>query len=319
MTRRALVTGADGFVGPLLCDYLLQQGWEVRGCGLLAMPGADNQFVCDITDSVQLERLLDWCGPVTHVFHLAAITFVPESAQDPLRTFDVNVQGTIRLLHAARRRYPAVRFIYVGSSEVYGLPQSLPQTETHPLAPVNPYAISKAAADAYCAFLHRSEKADIVRMRPFNHSGPGQSERFVLSDFAKQIALIEAGKAEPVIAVGNLSAARDFTHVRDVVRAYALAALKGHAGEAYNVCSSRARTIQSALDGLLALSSASIRIQVEESRFRPVDAPTMCGSHAKLTEHTGWRPEIPFETLLEELLTFWRRQAGVAKTRDEAP
>lgn len=303
---RALVTGADGFVGPLLCSHLAELGWRVWGCGLTDLSERPDYRVCDIGDDVQISSLLEWCGPLTHVFHLAAITFVPESIQSPVAAFEVNLLGTIRLVHAVRRRFPESRFLNVASSEIYGPPQTLPQTEDHPVAPANPYAISKAAADAYCGFLCRSERADIVRMRPFNHSGAGQSPRFVLSDFARQVALIEAGKWPGVLSVGDLSTQRDFMHVRDVVRAYALAAARGRAGEAYNVCSGEARSIQGALDYLIAQSSAKIRVQVDQSRFRPADTPVTCGSHEKLTADTGWRPEISFETLLDELLAYWR-------------
>jgi len=306
MTRRALVTGAEGFVGRGLCTHLAAQGWQVRGCDVRVPPGAAARLVCDITDREQVAQMLDWCAPLSHVFHLAAVTFVPEAIRNPVAAIEVNLQGTIRLMEAVRSRQPETRFLYVGSADVYGPPQALPIAESHRLDPANPYAISKAAADQYCAFLHESAGADIIRMRPFNHSGPGQSEQFVLSSFAQQVAQIEAGHIPATLRVGNLSAARDFSHVRDVVRAYECAALEGHAGEAYNVCSGRAQSIQEVLEKFLALSTADIRVEVDPARLRPVDVPEVYGSHEKLTAHTGWKPEIPFETLLAELLEFWR-------------
>lgn len=305
MTRRALVTGAEGFVGGILCRRLERAGWEVFE-GVLASPAHPRQKACDITEPGQVRELLAWAGPVTHVFHLAALTFVPESIEHPERAMRINFEGTLHVLDAARASADGARVVYVGSAEVYGKPRDLPITEEHPLDPENPYAVSKMAADLHCRYLHRAEGLDIVRMRPFNHSGPGQSDQFVLSSFARQIARIEAGLAEPVVRVGNLSAARDFLHVDDVVRAYELAALGGRGGEAYNVCAGRAVSISSALDGLIVLSGARIAVEVDERLLRPVDVPEVVGAHDRLTADTGWTPEIPFERLLSDLLDYWR-------------
>ena len=306
-SRRALVTGAEGFVGQALCAHLTAQGWDVRGSALRDLPDAGGSyFQCDITDRVEVERLMVWAAGATHVFHLAALTFVPDSLQDPALAMTANLIGTIHLTSSLKTHLPNARLIYVGSADAYGVPQSLPVTEDHPLRPDNPYSISKAAADEFCGYLHKASRADIVRMRPFNHSGAGQAERFVLSNFARQIAAIEAGKAEPVLRVGNLAAARDFSHVNDVVRAYELAALHGTAGEVYNVCSGRSRVIQDALDILLSLSTTPIRVEVDAARLRPVDVKDVHGSHAKLTAQTGWEPVLTFESLLADLLAYWR-------------
>jgi len=263
-------------------------------------------MACDIVDPTQVDRLIAWAGPLTHVFHLAAVTFVPQAMRDPARAFEINVVGTVRLITAVRHAWPNARIVHVSSAEVYGRPHRLPMREGHALNPVNPYAVSKMAADLYTSYLCRAEDADIVCMRPFNHSGPGQSPRFVLSDFARQVAEIEAGHIPPTLRVGNLNAARDFSHVRDVVRAYTLAALQGGGGEVYNVCSGQARTVQSALDGLLSLSSASVTVEVDEARLRPVDVPEIYGSYERLNADTGWEPAIPFESLLKDLLEYWR-------------
>ncbi|HPO12619.1 MAG TPA: GDP-mannose 4,6-dehydratase [Candidatus Hydrogenedentes bacterium] len=304
MTRRALITGGAGFAGRVLHDYLTRQGWETVRCDCMASPGV---LSCDITDANQVDAVFQQAGGITHVFHLAAIAFVPTANRDPAAAMNVNLIGAIRIAEAMRQHAPAARLLSIASAEVYGRPISLPITETHPLNPVNPYAISKAAADFYCAYLHEGHKVDVVRVRPFNHAGPGQSDQFVLSSFARQIAEIEAGQRTPVVKVGNLRAARDFLHVNDVVRAYELIALRGHSGEAYNICSGAARTIQDALNLLIQMSPKSIVVEEDPERFRPVDVPEVTGSHAKLTEHTGWTPQIPFEEILSDILNAWRK------------
>lgn len=308
MSGRALVTGAGGFVGRVLCRYLERQGWDVLGAVMSDRDTSKNSTVCDITRPDEVERLFEWARDITHVFHLAAITFVPDAQRDPLHAMKVNVEGTVHLLQALEANAAHACFVYIGSSEVYGPPVRLPIDETHPLNPVNPYSISKAAADHFCAYFQRSTDVDVVRLRPFNHSGPGQSAEFVLSSFARQVARIEAGLDAPVLRVGNLEAARDFSHVNDVVRAYELAALEGVPGEAYNVCSGESHRIHDAVDILLRHASVDIEVEVDPARLRPVDVPETYGSYAKLANATGWRPQIDFETLVTELLTYWRSQ-----------
>ena len=303
MKRRALVTGAGGFVGTRLTRHLESQGWEVVRSG---HPAVDGILPCDFQDDNAVRALIANSGPLTHVFHLAAMAFVPDAERDPVRAMDVNLNGTIRLCSALRDLASPPRLIFIGSSEIYGPPQALPMTEDHPISPANTYAISKAAADHYCAYLSRIRVLDIVRMRPFNHAGPGQADSYVLSSFARQIAEIEAGMRAPVLETGNLEAARDFLHVDDVLRAYEAAALHAPGGQAFNVCSGQAQRIQSALDQLLAMSSAAIEVRHDPARMRPSDVPEVYGSSAKLTEMTGWRPEITFETLLRDLLDYWR-------------
>ncbi len=303
MSRRALVTGAGGFVGTRLARHLEAQGWEVVRSG---HPAVTDMIPCDFQDDKAVRALVANAGPLTHVFHLAAIAFVPDAERDPVRAMDVNLNGTIRLCTALRDVAAPPRLIFIGSSEIYGPPQALPMTEAHPINPANAYAISKAAADHYCAYLSRIRALDIVRMRPFNHAGPGQADSYVLSSFARQIAEIEAGLRPPVLETGNLEAARDFLHVDDVLRAYESAALHAPGGEAFNVSSGQAQRIQSALDQLLAMSSATIEVRHDPARMRPSDVPEVYGSSAKLTDMTGWRPEIAFETLLRDLLDYWR-------------
>jgi GDP-4-dehydro-6-deoxy-D-mannose reductase len=220
MNQVALVTGASGFAGWHLSAWLRSQGWTVREAVNPGVAPGEAAYPCDIANEEQVRRLISWADQVTHVFHLAAVTFVPASCRNPLRTIEINLNGTVYLIAAMSELLPHARLVYVSSAAVYGVPESLPVTETHRLAPKEPYAISKAAADAYCEYLHQSAGADIVRMRPFNHSGPRQPDSFVLSSFAHQIARIEAGLEAPVLRVGNLDAARDFLHVADVVKAY---------------------------------------------------------------------------------------------------
>lgn len=306
MSGRVLVTGSGGFVGRRLGAYLTAQGFEVFGCDLVVSDAPGEHRICDITDMASVEETIQWVLPLDFVIHLAAITFVPEAIQSPTQVVDVNLQGTIRLVEAMREHAPRARLVFVGSSEVYGPPQFIPVTEDHPFSPTNPYAITKAAADQYCRFCSENGRLDIVRMRPFNHSGPGQSDRFVLSSFARQIAEIEKGDCEPLLKVGDLGAARDFTHVDDVVRAYEAALLHGRSGEAYNICSGASHRIGGALEALVEMTKVEIRIEIDPERLRPIDVPELRGSHEKFSADTGWKPEIPFSQLLEELLDYWR-------------
>lgn len=305
MTRRALITGASGFVGPVLRAHLEASGWETVCCG---QAGEGGLIGCDITDRAQIDALLDHAGNITHVFHLAAMTFVPAAHRDPTGAMTVNLLGTVQLTNALRDRGSTARFLNIGSAEAYGPPHSLPVTEDHPLNPGNPYAISKAAADHYCAYLSKTNALDIVRVRPFNHSGPGQTDQFVLSSFARQIAEIEAGHRPAEMHVGNLQPARDFLHVNDVVRAYEALALKGHTGTAYNVCSGSARRIEEVLNILMDLSTVRPVVLPDPGRMRPVDVPTMYGSYARLAQDTGWKPAYTLEALLAALLDHWRAQ-----------
>lgn len=310
--RRALITGADGFVGGYLRAHLRDQGWHVRAATGAATNAPDARRR-DIADAGQVADLLAWAAPVTHVYHLAAVTFVPEAITSPIRATEVNLAGTMRLIRATRDACPNARFLYVSSSEVYGPPQRLPVTETHPLEPANPYAITKAAADQYCRFVHKNDGMDIVVARPFNHSGPGQSGQFALSSFARQIAEMEAGSREPVLRVGNLEAARDFSHVADVVRAYEVLALEGEPGEAYNVCSGTAYRLQDAVNRLRKMARTEVTIEVDPARLRKVDVPEIRGSYKKLVKATGWRPRFGLDDILEGLLDYWRQHLAATQ------
>lgn len=303
MSKSAFITGARGFVGRALTEWLEGRGWRVTPS---AWPAEAGVLECDVRDEASIGAALKAAGKITHVFHLAAVAFVPDAARAPLQAMDINLQGTIRLAHVMQQLCPEARLVFIGSAEAYGPPRFLPVDESHPLNPQNAYAVSKAAADQYLESLSRDGVLNIVRVRPFNHSGPGQSTAFVLPSFAEQVARAAAGAADPVIRVGNLDAARDFLHVRDVVRAYERIARDGEAGQVYNVCSGQARTIQSALDLLLGMAGAGIRVERDPARMRPSDVPSIQGSHEALTQRTGWQPEISFENLMEELYAFHR-------------
>jgi GDP-4-dehydro-6-deoxy-D-mannose reductase len=242
------------------------------------------------------------------IVHLAARSSVADSLRDPWGTFAVNAGGTVSLLEAAAAAAPEARILIVGSAEAYGevREDELPLTEDRPLMPLTPYGISKAAAEQVALFYGRTRGLDVVVARAFNHTGPGQEPTFVCSDFARQIARIEAGRGAAVMRVGDLTARRDFADVRDVVRAYGLILERGNPGEIYNVCSGKARSIGEILDILRGFADTSIAVEADPARGRSEDVPTLVGSFAKLETAAGWRPEIPLERTLKDLLDYWR-------------
>jgi GDP-4-dehydro-6-deoxy-D-mannose reductase len=315
---RALITGAGGFVGAYLCNYLLAHtDWQLTGT-VYPRP-VENQPTesrlhlryADLRDPDGVCALVEDSEP-DFIFHLAAQSFVPTSFADPWDTLENNIRAQLNLLEAVWQSERETRFLVVGSNEEYGAPEAeeLPQTEENPLRPNNPYAVSKVAQDFLGLQYHLAYGLPVVRVRPFNHTGPGQSPRFVAPAFASQIARIEAGQQEPVVKVGNLEAARDFTDVRDIVRAYHLAVTQGEAGAVYNLASGEARSIQGLLDRLLSYSEKDIRVEIDPERYRPVDVPEVCGSAEKFRARTGWEPRIPFEQTLRDTLDYWREQVS---------
>jgi GDP-4-dehydro-6-deoxy-D-mannose reductase len=315
---RALITGAGGFVGGHLCAYLLAHtDWELMGTVYPHPVDAQPQEPrlrlrhADLRDPEGVQALVGEVQPDC-VFHLAAQSFVPASFADPWDTLQNNVRAQLNLLEAVRRSGRDVRVLVIGSNEEYGAPrpEELPQTEESPLRPNNPYAVSKVAQDFLGLQYYLAYGLPVVRVRPFNHTGPGQAPRFVVPAFASQIARIEAGRQEPVMKVGNLEAARDFTDVRDVVRAYHLAVSQGEPGEVYNLASGRPQSVRGLLEMLLSHSHVEIRVERDPSRYRPVDVPAVYGSAAKFRQRTGWEPQIPFEQTLRDILAYWREQTG---------
>lgn len=305
--NRALVVGINGFSGRHLAAYLVQHGYIVAGIDLTPGTCSDlHVYVGDTRDSVFIEETLRTIRP-THIFHLAGLISA-EAALDAL--YDVNVLGTERLLQAVYRADLDPLIVIPGSSAVYGPVKSveLPIRESQPFRPVNFYAVSKIAQEMLAYTYYAKHGLKVIRTRAFNLIGPGQPPALVGASFARQIAEIEAGFAEPVLRVGNLAPQRDFVDVRDVVRAYLLAAECGQPGEVYNVCSGRGISIQTCLDQLLALSKVSIVVEQDPDRVRTVDIPVSVGDGSLLREHTGWRATISLEQSLADLLADWRQR-----------
>jgi GDP-4-dehydro-6-deoxy-D-mannose reductase len=315
-SERALITGITGFAGSHLAELLLGKGIEVHGIkrwrsktdNIEHMIDKLHLTEADMRDGHSLVELCKEAEP-DYVFHLAAQSFVPTSWRAPADTMETNAVGTIHLLEAIRKLNidPAIQI--AGSSEEYGLvlPDEVPIKETNPLRPLSPYGVSKVAQDKLGFQYHHSYGLKIVVTRGFNHTGPRRGEVFVTSNFAKQIVEIEKGLREPVIRVGNLEAKRDFTDVRDTTKAYWLSLTKCEFGECYNVCSGKVWVINDVLDLLLKSSKKKdIRIEQEKERMRPSDVEILLGDATKFMEQTGWKPEIPFEKTMEDLLDYWR-------------
>lgn len=306
---RALVIGAAGFVGPFLIDELQRQGWLVTATRLPGEALDTTAEVCelDIMDIDAVATLLQKTIPDA-VIHLAAQSSVSLSWDKPDLTVDINIKGTLHLLNALRDMDKPPRTLLVGSGEEYGAvpPDAIPITENTPMHPGNIYAVTKATQNMLGSLYAKAYQLPVIMSRSFNHFGPGQAPIFVASDFCKQVAEIEAGKRDAVMRVGNLQARRDFTDVRDVVRAYVLLLDKGKAGETYNIGSGKAISIQNLLDTILKLARVPVLVETAPNKLRPVDVPVIEADIRKLQEATGWAPEIALETSLEDTLTDWR-------------
>jgi GDP-4-dehydro-6-deoxy-D-mannose reductase len=293
-----LVTGDTGFVGQH---------------ALACWPGAVGMSTLapkiDIRDKAGLLACLRAFQP-SAVLHLAALSFVPNSFRSPEETFEVNFLGTLRLLEALAETGFKGRFVFVGTGDAYGLvsADALPILEDRPLRPRNPYAVSKAAAEALCYQWSQTGPFEVMMARPFNHIGAGQAPTFAISDFARQIAGIAAGRRPPQLSVGNIEATRDFTDVADVVRAYALLLAHGQNGEIYNVCSGVERSVRTLLERLLSLSGVNAEVVNDPARLRPSEQPRVCGSHQKLSDHTGWQPMVPMDESLLGIYHYWERE-----------
>ena len=317
---RLLITGITGFVGSHMAEYALSQGAEVFGSARwrsrtenIEHLRAKIQLVeCDLRDPASVRRLLTTASP-THLIHLAAQSFVGTSWHTPGETLSTNTVCQVNLLEGIRELKVVPRFLVIGTSEEYGLVHAdeVPIKETNPLRPLSPYAVSKVTQDLMGYQYFKSYGFPIMRTRAFNHEGPRRGEVFVTSNFAKQVAEIEAGLRDPVMFVGDLTPKRDYSDVRDIVRGYWLLLERGEPGEVYNLCSGRSWVIQKVLDFYLDQSTKKgITVKVDPSRLRPSDVMILEGDPTKIRKAVGWEVEIPFEQTLTDLLTYWRQRVS---------
>ncbi len=315
---KVLITGITGFAGSYLTELALTKKdvkvfgikrWRSKLDNIAHIKDGITLVECDIKDASSVREILDGIKP-DMIFHLAAQSFVPTSWNAPSETLTTNIIGELNIFEAIRQTGINPLIQVAGSSEEYGLvkPEETPIKETVNLHPLSPYAVSKVGQDLLAYQYYKSYGLKIVRTRGFNHTGPRRAEVFVCSNFAYQIAKIEAGLQEPTIRVGNLSTVRDFTDVRDMVRGYWLALEKGEAGEVYNICSGKGYSIKEVLDVLKGYSKKKFAVKKDPSRLRPSDVPILIGDNTKFVKQTGWQPEIPFEKTLEDLLEYWREK-----------
>jgi GDP-4-dehydro-6-deoxy-D-mannose reductase len=339
---RALVTGACGFVGAYLVRELTSAGHEViatdiveppvearsrRDAAHVAASLENNSFppgtayrLCDILDGDAVTDLVSSARPDC-VFHLAAQSSAAKSLEEPRRTLETNVFGMLNILEAVRHAGPPcppaktasgkMRVLSVGSAEEYGPRSSaeMPLSEESPVKPVSPYAVSKAAQTMLALQYARSFALDIVATRSFGHTGPGQTDRFVLPAFARQCAEIKAGTRAPIVKVGRLDVVRDFLDVRDVVRAYRTIAERGVEGSVYNVCSGNGLSLERALAFFIRVSGAEVTVVEDPGRLRRSDIPILIGDNGKLRRECGWAPQCSTEAMLRDLFEYWERIA----------
>ena len=315
--RKVLITGVTGFAGSHLVDYLLTRNdceihgiwrWRSRTENIEHLkPGQITLHECDLRDATSTFDVIERVKP-DWIFHLAAQSFVPTSWVAPTESLTTNILAQVNIFEAVRRLGLKTRIQLACSSEEYGMvyPDETPIKETNPLRPLSPYAVSKVGQDMLGYQYWMSWKVDSVRTRGFNHEGPRRGPVFVASDFAKQIADIEKGRKAPVLHVGNLEAKRDFTDVRDMVRAYVLALEKCEPGEVYNICRGQCWTIRETLDMLLAHTTTKIEVKQDPARLRLSDVQILLGDNSKFVKATGWQPTIPFEQTLTDMLEYWR-------------
>ena len=307
---KVLVTGITGFVGSHLAEFLLKKGitvygierWRSKMDNVEHLEKKIHFLYCDIRDASAMREAIFKIKP-DRIFHLAAQSFVPTSWVAPAETLVTNIIGQLNLFEAVRQSGLKPTIQIAGSSEEYGVvyPRELPVKETNPLRPLSPYGVSKVGQDLLGYQYSKSYGLKVIRTRAFNHTGPRRGDVFMTSNFAKQIAMIEKGLQRPVLWVGNLSPRRDFTDVRDIVRAYRLATEKCKPGEVYNICSGKDYSARQVLSMLLKMTRKRIRIKQDPGRLRPSDVPRLLGDSTKFRKATGWKPQIPFTQTLEDL------------------
>lgn len=302
---KALITGSQGFVGGYLRHELELHGYDVTGVDI--HPG-EKTIQVDLLDARAVRETVNAIRPDV-LIHLAGQANVARSWEIPQETFETNVVCAINLLEAVRQADLSIRMVLVGSSDQYGNlgTQGVMVCETLETRPQTPYAVSKKAQEEIAAVYAKTYGLQVCMTRSFNHGGAGQRAGFLIPDFASGIVRIERGEAD-CLKVGNLTSKRDFTHVKDVVRAYRLLAEKGHAGEAYNVGSGRTYSAQEILDHLRAMAKCPIPVAQDPAKMRPSDTPVICCDHSKLTQDTGWEPELGLEQILMDTLEYWRRR-----------
>ncbi len=307
--KSVLVTGAGGFVGPHLVAALVARGATVHGCGIGAPPAGTplaSWRDADLLDPAAL-RACAADSACDAVVHLAGQSSAARSFEAPDETFRANVDGTANLLDAVRTQRPRARVLVVGTSEVYGpCPPGQRVSELTAFQPVSPYAQSKAEADRMAAWYASEHRMDVVRARPFGHTGPGQTDRFVVPSWAKQVAAIEAGRAEPVIRVGNLEVTRDLSDVRDIVAGYCALLERGLRGKAYNLCRGEGTPLRHVVDTLAALARVEVRVEVDPARLRPADVPYLVGDPSRAARDCGWSVTRALDDTLRDVLDDWR-------------
>jgi len=315
---KVLITGITGFVGSHLADYALTKEnvevygtirWRSKTENIEHIKDKLHLVQCNLNDASSVNDLIADIKP-DKIFHLAAQSFVPTSWNSPAETLTSNIIGELNIFEAIRRAKINPWMQIAGSSEEYGMvyPEETPIKETNPLRPLSPYGVSKVGQDLLAYQYYMSYKLNVVRTRAFNHTGPRRGDVFVCSDFAKQIVEIEKGKKKPVILVGNLDAQRDFTDVRDIVKAYWLVLEKCEHGDVYNICTGKSYKISEVLNMLIGLSKTKIEVGKDSAKMRPSDVPYLGGDSAKFREATGWKQEIPFEKTMKDLLNYWREK-----------
>lgn len=308
---RVLVTGATGFVGQHLLRQLALRGHTIFGTCLgkqESEPSAAAEFLaCDMREPAQVAEVVRHALP-QHIYHLAGLSSVTRSFSECRRVWDTNLGGAMNLLDAVRETVPKARVLLVGSGQCYGsVPgKGLPISEEETLSPESPYAGSKAAADLLAYQYFRSWNLQVIRARPFNHTGPGQPPQFLCSDLARQVAEIDTGLRPPVLQVGNTRVQRDFSDVRDVVRAYELLLERGEAGAAYNVASGQSISVAQVICQLRTFCSREFRVEVQATRLRQGEPLRLYGSYRKLRRATGWRPEYAFCQTLKDVYSYWK-------------
>ncbi|WP_313568884.1 GDP-mannose 4,6-dehydratase [Acetoanaerobium noterae] len=310
---KALITGINGFVGEYLSDFLISNQIDVYGTVLSEEASIENIsdnkiFKMDLLDKNEVNKIIAEIKP-DYIFHLAGQSSVALSWKKPDLTINVNVIGTINLLEAVKLYSNKSRVLIIGSSDQYGIvnPEQCPISENTPMNPQSPYATSKKTQEEIAIQYFKAFKINTIIVRAFNHIGPKQNKGFVIADFASQIAEIEKEKKAAIIKVGNLDAKRDFTDVRDVVRAYYLVMTNGKPGEIYNVGSGITYKIKEILDKLLSLAKVSIYIEKDNDKMRPSDVPLIQCDNSKISTECGWTLQYPIDQTLIDTLNYWRR------------